>query len=502
MGKFRSQIRTRILRGILWTVGGGILSRAITLLSTVVVARILGKEYYGQLSLVVSTVGMFGVLAGLGLGVTATKFLAELKDKDKQKAGNILGLCNLVAIVSGLSIMTGCMAFAPFFSKSILGSDHLSWLIILGALTLPLSAWSGVQSGALAGFEAFKKVATLNVIQGLITSIFVIPLVYFGGIYGGIISQVLNVLIGVILGSLFLKATCRENKIKYKFGPFQKDELAVLLKFTAPSIISMSIVPPTIWVTNTILVNNTGGFGELGLFNAANQIRMVILMIPSMITSVLLPIMSERYESSRGDFNRISELNVTITASFGMPAVIILITSSSFIADFFGKAYSGVEVIIPIIALTSLLGLVNGNIINILISSGNVWPSAVMNILWAISFIALSHVLTPIYGAVGLALACLFAYELHTIWQLMYVNKFIMPRILKRNIKEFTYFSLICLLLTYWSFLQNEKYFYRDSILVISLLISFISIVFSIKSNKNYESITLSMKNIVKMIRS
>src|ERR1022692_3038167 len=45
-----------------------------------------------------STVGMLGIFAGLGLGITATKYVAELRSHDPERAGRIIALGCGVAV--------------------------------------------------------------------------------------------------------------------------------------------------------------------------------------------------------------------------------------------------------------------------------------------------------------------------------------------------------------------------------------------------------------------
>ena len=55
------------------------LSRALSLAAAILVARTLGKVVYGELGIIQSTVGMFGTLAGFGMGTTSSKFVAEFR---------------------------------------------------------------------------------------------------------------------------------------------------------------------------------------------------------------------------------------------------------------------------------------------------------------------------------------------------------------------------------------------------------------------------------------
>jgi O-antigen/teichoic acid export membrane protein len=86
-----SDIGIRLARGVFWSMAGAMISRGLMLVATVAVARLLGKTGYGELGMIQSTVGMFGVFAGFGLGLTATKHVAELRQSDPIRAGRILG---------------------------------------------------------------------------------------------------------------------------------------------------------------------------------------------------------------------------------------------------------------------------------------------------------------------------------------------------------------------------------------------------------------------------
>ena len=62
--------------GVYWSLLGAVVSRGLTLVATVLAARTLGAEGFGELGMIQNTQGLFGVLAGAGLGLAATKFVA------------------------------------------------------------------------------------------------------------------------------------------------------------------------------------------------------------------------------------------------------------------------------------------------------------------------------------------------------------------------------------------------------------------------------------------
>ena len=109
-------------------------SRGFLLAASVVCARFLGKEGFGALGMIQSTAGMFGVFAGLGLGLTATKYVAEFRRQDPTRAGRILALSASTAFVSGGAITVLLILLAPYLAKHVLATPQLArpWLLARG----------------------------------------------------------------------------------------------------------------------------------------------------------------------------------------------------------------------------------------------------------------------------------------------------------------------------------------------------------------------------------
>ena len=126
-------IAYRLASGAFWSLVGMICSKLLSVLATVIVARLLGKEAYGAMGMVISTMGAFAVLAGFGLGSTSTKYIAEYKQTDPAKAGRIYGLTTVVALLTSGTIpprgvKLSCMAFTEPFEAAVVAAaqrpDH------------------------------------------------------------------------------------------------------------------------------------------------------------------------------------------------------------------------------------------------------------------------------------------------------------------------------------------------------------------------------------------
>src|ERR1700722_8315688 len=84
-----SPLGARIARGTFWMLMGAVISRMLGLLTSILLARILGKIAFGELSIIQSTTGLFGAFAGLGIGITATKYVAEFRESKPVRCGRV-----------------------------------------------------------------------------------------------------------------------------------------------------------------------------------------------------------------------------------------------------------------------------------------------------------------------------------------------------------------------------------------------------------------------------
>src|SRR3989338_6912040 len=96
-------VARRIFFNTIYQSAGKILSTAIALVSVGLTTRYLGQTGYGEYTTVISFMGFFGILADLGLYLTATKKISDPGADKKKIRGGIFGL-RLVTVIAALTV--------------------------------------------------------------------------------------------------------------------------------------------------------------------------------------------------------------------------------------------------------------------------------------------------------------------------------------------------------------------------------------------------------------
>src|SRR5262245_8577468 len=103
-------LRKRVLSAASWTVAGTAIGRLIGLLGTVLVTRILSQTEFGEFSAVLLMMSTVAAVAGLGLGVAATKRLAEARATSPDAIEDLAWCAIRISTFSGVAFTLGVIA--------------------------------------------------------------------------------------------------------------------------------------------------------------------------------------------------------------------------------------------------------------------------------------------------------------------------------------------------------------------------------------------------------
>lgn len=409
--------------GAIWSLGGAIISRGLNLLATIIVARLIGKEVFGEYSIIQNTLTTAATVAGLGLGMTGTKYVASFKNIDFEKVRKIIQLILVLSVITGLLGTVIVYFSSDYIAVYILNAARLKGLLCLGSIMIIFSVIVSAINGILMGLDEFKQLAYINFLVGVFNFLALLILTYEYGLAGAVISLSLSMLINFSLCVWVLKRNCKINQLKMREDGFWS-EYRIITKFGIPAVFGNLIVVVGAWFTNIMIVNQVNGYAELAVMNAALQWQNIILFIPGTFTPVILSMLSNKYGDGQQDVKsywRIVKLSFSINFIISGTLCVIAFFLSDYLMSIYGAGFSNYGLILRLIVVSAFLISVNNVVGQVIASMGSMWYGLLFNLLWAIVFFTSSFYGIRHYGVIGLAWAYIISYLLHSIWQYGYI---------------------------------------------------------------------------------
>lgn len=404
----------RLFVGGAWAFFGSSFSRLLALVTAVVIARLLGVENFGKLVILQSTLSMFGVLAGLGVGVVATKFIAELKIRDAERLGKILSLLKWAVVIAGLVIGICLALSANLVAEKIIHKPSLEPLIVMISFSVFFLTVDGYNSSALVGFEAIKRSATGLIFANLLALPLSIILTLNLGLTGAVGGIVLTSFFQCLTSSYLLRKTIRGYSIKQQ--RFSLCEWRILLHFALPALLGSAFVAPAYWVTQVLLINSPNGTVQMALLGVGLQWFQAIYFFPLAFGRVVLPIVTDQIAGgSHGNARSILKYSIIANAIITIPIAILIIVMSKWIVQMYGIYDDNAWAVLSLLVFAAILSSICDPVGQVMHAKGKNWYGAAMNLGWAIVFIVGSYFCIN-FGAFGVALSLTLAYILHLIW--------------------------------------------------------------------------------------
>ena len=305
------------------------------------------------------------------------------------------------------------IATAPWLARTTLASAEVGSLLRLGCGLLFFGVLNGAVAGALYGFEDFKSVAIVDVVAGLVGCGVVIAGVLTAGLPGAISGLVAGVGLQCLGYCFFLRRELHNSGISIIYeGCFA--EWPVLAKFSVPALLAAAMTGPVTWVCSAIVVNQPAGYAQMGLFNAANQWRSAILLLPLTLSAPFLPVLSSLFGKEPGKYFKVLLTGIVVNASLALLAAAVVIAFSRTIMGSYGKEFVGGTSVLICLVLSAVVVATFWSVGQAITSSGKMWWGFVLNLIWGIALISALWVFRH-QGAYGYAVANLIAYSIHVL---------------------------------------------------------------------------------------
>lgn len=150
-----------LLHGSSWTTASKIIASSTALLLSVLYARYLSKEVYGNYRYVLSVLSIVGIFAIPGMGVSMTRSIARGYEGTYRTGGRMIFLASLGILIAGVLI-------GLYFLQ--IGDRTLALGFLASSLFVPFVEGLGNWRAYYDGKRQFKKKAVFNIIDQLFYS--------------------------------------------------------------------------------------------------------------------------------------------------------------------------------------------------------------------------------------------------------------------------------------------------------------------------------------------
>lgn len=414
-------LQRRFASGFFWSLTGAVGAQGAGLLASIFVARMLGRAEFGAFGILHSTVMMFGLFSDFGQGLTATKYVAELRSTDPDRAGRIVALSDLVALGTGCVISLALVVAAPWLALHTLEAPELTNELRIAALVPLIAGMSSVQVGALSGMESFRAVAGANLLKGMISLPATVGLTWWLGLRGAVLGVVLTAVCGWLINRVVLRRECRRAGIITSYRSCGA-ERGVLWRFSLPALAAGLIAPPVIWFCNTLLVGLPDGYAQLGVLTAARQWQGVLTFLPQISATVTIPILASLgLTGPGGGQERSVEVSHFVLQSVVWAVALPMILFSRPILSAYGDGFSQGAMVLVLLAGGTAVGYLGSAMGSLIVAQGRMWLGAGQNAAWAGLVLLTTYLTVDRLGASGLALGFVVGYTLQLLTMAVYL---------------------------------------------------------------------------------
>jgi O-antigen/teichoic acid export membrane protein len=398
----QSLTRPSITNSSKWVLAGTLLSKPVQLFTIIMLARLLGPASFGVFGLASSLAVTLSLIASLGLGDAISKYVAEYYLKDQSRGARFASVIVWTALVSTTVFLTTLWLMRSFWVARVFPAGVPSRVVglslILGLINLTLALLTGIFSG----LQRFRELTILTLLQATTVAIFVLGLAVYGS-EGAVLAYVVGAFISVILG--LAKLWFLERRMLAWPGVSAFRELRVILAFSVPLWVAAFALAPFLTFSFVFLVRQSNGISQLGIFNTANGLRMLVTVMPTAIATVIAPLILQEggVHGDKAAYAKLIDKGFSALIFLTVPLLVPCLFLSDLIFTLYGKAYNqSIILFIPLTA-SAAIGAIGTLLPTVMMAHNRTWWALVFGLIKSVLMVVLVILWVPSFLAAGLA---------------------------------------------------------------------------------------------------
>lgn len=415
--KWGRELAFLVKNGFIHIFSANLINRIIQFGISVVIARIISKESFGQFSYALNILNFFLLLDGLGVSSGLLQFGS--KTKEHSEALSFLKFSLLVGASFNILLALSIFAFTIFFDLPIAGSRRfLQMLSFVPLVTVIFNC-----------FQSFMRAKIMNKQFSILTVFNTVVLFVFTTIWGllfdvtGLVVARYTAFVLSILLALYL---AEEQLNGFKAVHFPKDIRRSFMIFSVVSMLTNSI-SQILYLIDTFLIGlMIRSETIVATYKISTLIPFSLFFIPASIMTFAYPYFAKYSDDKMFVKHYYRKLTWGLFALNSVISLLLIAFAPFVIRLVFGSNYLDAVIPFRILSFGYLIAgtfrIPSGNLIA---SLGKVKVNFYNAVISGIANVILDILLIKYYGAVGAAIATALIFVISSVVSGWYLNKYL-----------------------------------------------------------------------------
>lgn len=391
--------------------------------NSILLARILGIEYFGIYVLTFATVSLLSIPVALGLPLLITRFVSKYEVENNYSAikGLLIKSNQLVLVTTFIIALFGFISYFLWWKNL---NNRLIESLYFGFFLIPLFALSSLKTAALRGLR--------YIILGQIPDTLLRNFIFFVGLIicyfikfkltpaNAIVIHIIAASISFLVSSYFLK-----NKLLNKLKKLKPEyEIKKWIKEVLPFSINSGVQVIKTKLSTYILAI-FGSLEAVALFDVAIRGSSLVAFSLDALNTAIAPYISKEFENNKiNNIQKIVTKTTRLVFIFALPIVLIFIFGGKkFIQILYGKEYILSYIPLIIICIGQLVNAATGSVGLVLNMTSNQVHYTKIIIKMAVLNVILSIPLIIYFDVIGAAILYSVILVIQNLSLVIYVKK-------------------------------------------------------------------------------
>ncbi len=335
------KLEKKIISGSTFILTSRFINMVSLVIFSIVMARLLGRDVYGLISIAVGFIGIFAIIGDIGLNIAGIRYISiYYAKKQYEDIKTIVSSSLIIKLSLGMILAIVCFfgseAIAEFFQKDV------STLFKITSIIIIFNLLASVFQTVMKGLQRMDLFALSNIIRDISWIVISIGLVIFGwgvlgAMWGYLLSAVIWLIVCLIIYLIPLRIILPKKQKKKK--EVAKKVRYKLIVFGMPIVIMDITILLYNW-TDTFVLAYYRPTWEVSCYNIAFGLVNMVMIIIASVSTTLFPIFSREHAlKKKKSQKRLYEKVVKFVMVIVYPLLTFMLFLSPFIILIYGTEY-------------------------------------------------------------------------------------------------------------------------------------------------------------------